>query len=85
MRDGLIDRAELAEARIDARACTAPNAIICTGEEDATGEDDESARILVVDDDPQNRDLLARRLERQGFEVVAAYDYWRAGKRSQPS
>ena len=28
--------------------------------------------ILVVDDDPQNRDLLARRLERQGFEVETA-------------
>ncbi|MDJ0869469.1 MAG: response regulator, partial [Myxococcota bacterium] len=34
----------------------------------------ESARILVVDDDPQNRDLLARRLERQGFEVETARD-----------
>ena len=35
---------------------------------------DETARILVVDDDPQNRDLLARRLERQGFEVETARD-----------
>jgi len=34
----------------------------------------EHARILVVDDDPQNRDLLARRLERQGFEVETARD-----------
>ncbi len=35
---------------------------------------DEAARILVVDDDPQNRDLLSRRLERQGFEVATARD-----------
>jgi adenylate cyclase len=40
------------------------------GEESA----EERARILVVDDDPQNRDLLARRLERQGFEVETARD-----------
>jgi CheY-like chemotaxis protein len=33
-----------------------------------------SARILVVDDDPHNRDLLARRLERQGFETEMASD-----------
>ena len=35
---------------------------------------EESTRILVVDDDPQNRDLLARRLERHGFEVETARD-----------
>jgi DNA-binding response OmpR family regulator len=50
------------------------------GPEPAEGEgaelenDEESARILVVDDDPQNRDLLARRLERQGFDVETARD-----------
>jgi DNA-binding response OmpR family regulator len=36
--------------------------------------EEETAHILVVDDDPQNRDLLARRLERQGFEVTTARD-----------
>ena len=36
--------------------------------------EDESARILVVDDDPQNRDVLRRRLERYGFEVDTARD-----------
>jgi adenylate cyclase len=35
---------------------------------------EETTRILVVDDDPQNRDLLARRLERHGFEVETARD-----------
>jgi serine phosphatase RsbU (regulator of sigma subunit) len=30
------------------------------------------ARLLVVDDDPSNRDLLARRLTRLGHQVVAA-------------
>ena len=37
-------------------------------------EEEEPARILVVDDDPQNRDLLSRRLERHGFEVATARD-----------
>jgi len=41
---------------------------------DAQDEGDEAARILIVDDDPQNRDLLARRLERQGFEIETARD-----------
>jgi adenylate cyclase len=36
--------------------------------------EEETTRILVVDDDPQNRDLLARRLERHGFEVETARD-----------
>ena len=35
---------------------------------------EEMARILVVDDDPQNLDLLARRLERHGFDVETARD-----------
>jgi adenylate cyclase len=35
---------------------------------------EETARILVVDDDPQNRDVLTRRLERYGFEVESAQD-----------
>ncbi len=41
-------------------------------EEGAAGA--ETARILVVDDDPQNRDLLARRLAQRGFEVETARD-----------
>jgi CheY-like chemotaxis protein len=32
----------------------------------------EAATILVVDDLPANRDLMARRLERSGFQVVSA-------------
>jgi class 3 adenylate cyclase len=32
------------------------------------------AKVMVVDDDPENRDLLRRRLARQGFEVVLAED-----------
>ena len=31
-------------------------------------------RILVVDDNEMNRDLLARRLAKRGFDVVAAAD-----------
>jgi CheY-like chemotaxis protein len=30
------------------------------------------ARILLIEDNAMNRDMLARRLERKGFEVVAA-------------
>lgn len=41
---------------------------------DESEDAEESPRILVVDDDPQNRDLLARRLERHGFEVETAVD-----------
>ena len=32
------------------------------------------ARLLVVDDNEMNRDMLSRRLQRQGFEVVLAED-----------
>jgi adenylate cyclase len=32
------------------------------------------ARILVVDDNPTNVDILATRLESQGYEIVTAYD-----------
>jgi DNA-binding response OmpR family regulator len=34
----------------------------------------ETARILVVDDNEMNRDMLARRLKRQGYEVDLAED-----------
>src|SRR5690606_11959577 len=36
------------------------------------------ARILVVDDNEMNRDMLARRLERRGYEVAVAEDGRRA-------
>lgn len=29
-------------------------------------------KILLVEDNPMNRDMLSRRLERRGFEIVAA-------------
>jgi CheY-like chemotaxis protein len=32
------------------------------------------ARILLVEDNEMNRDMLARRLQRRGFEVVIAVD-----------
>ena len=31
-------------------------------------------RLLVVDDNEMNRDMLARRLARKGYEVVVAED-----------
>jgi len=31
-------------------------------------------KILLVEDNEMNRDMLARRLQRQGFEVVCAFD-----------
>jgi CheY-like chemotaxis protein len=32
------------------------------------------ARILVVEDNDLNRDMLSRRLERQGFQIIGAAD-----------
>ena len=32
------------------------------------------ARILIVEDNEMNRDMLSRRLERRGYEVVIAVD-----------
>jgi class 3 adenylate cyclase/CheY-like chemotaxis protein len=37
-------------------------------------EREQSSRILVVDDNASNRDVLARRLEREGHQVTAAAD-----------
>ena len=31
-------------------------------------------RILLIDDNEENRDFLSRRLERRGFEVLLAKD-----------
>jgi len=36
--------------------------------------EEEADRILVVDDNEMNRDLLVRRLERKGYEVMTAVD-----------
>ena len=36
------------------------------------------ARLLVVDDDENNRDMLSRRLARRGFDVAVAVDGFRA-------
>ena len=32
------------------------------------------AKILLVEDNEMNRDMLSRRLERRGYEVVIAVD-----------
>ena len=32
------------------------------------------AKVLLVEDNEMNRDMLGRRLERRGFEVVVAHD-----------
>ncbi|WP_010582837.1 response regulator [Schlesneria paludicola] len=32
------------------------------------------SRILIVEDNEMNRDMLSRRLQRRGFEVLFAYD-----------
>ena len=32
------------------------------------------ARILLVEDNEMNRDMLSRRLERRGYEVIVAVD-----------
>ena len=38
----------------------------------ARSADEGKGRLLVVDDEPGNRDLLRRRLEREGYAVIAA-------------
>lgn len=41
------------------------------------------AKILVVDDDEMNRDMLSRRLERKGFQVTLAVNGQEAITRAQ--
>ena len=41
------------------------------------------ARILLVDDDEMNRDMLSRRLIRKGYEVIIAVDGAEAVRMSQ--
>jgi DNA-binding NtrC family response regulator len=48
------------------------------------GADAGVARVLVVDDNPMNRDLLARRVARLGHTVVLA-EHGRAAVDSPPS
>jgi CheY-like chemotaxis protein len=40
----------------------------------ATGEGGEVARILLIEDNELNRDMLSRRLARKGYEVIVAED-----------
>jgi class 3 adenylate cyclase len=54
-----------------------PSAPAASGEQATSGEGDAAAnsgRILVVDDEPNNRDMLSRRLERRGYSVEQAED-----------
>ena len=41
------------------------------------------AKILLVEDNEMNRDMLARRLERRGYQVVIA-SRWRPGRAAGP-
>ena len=41
-------------------------------------------RILLVEDNEMNRDMLSRRLARKGYEVVIAVDGGRASRWPQP-
>ena len=61
---GLLDG--IFRAEIGAGAGTAP--------EESTGGETASARLLVVDDDPANCDLLVRRLGRAGYDVTPIGD-----------
>ena len=45
-----------------------------TSSQETTEDELAGSRLLVVDDEEINRDLLMRRLERRGFQVVAAQD-----------
>jgi adenylate cyclase len=73
-----LDRIRAATERLDEllRAGGVPRATAHSGPADAAAsESSERAPrpvILVVDDNEENRDMLARRLRRQGYEVLAA-------------
>ncbi len=41
---------------------------------DARGKPDKMAKILLVEDNEMNRDMLSRRLTRKGYEVVVGED-----------
>jgi len=38
------------------------------------GREDKMAKILLVEDNEMNRDMLSRRLKKKGYEVVMAFD-----------
>jgi adenylate cyclase len=67
-----------ASAEADAAADSSSSPTGPTAEDGALEDDGETnfagAHLLVVDDDARNRDLLARRLARRGFEVDTASD-----------
>ena len=41
------------------------------------------AKILLVEDDEMNRDMLMRRLERRGYQIVIALDGAHGGQLAQ--
>jgi adenylate cyclase len=67
-----VGTAEIAAPMNSEAGTVSPDALVADGSQ--PNADEEITRILVVDDEPQNRDLLARRLERHGFEVETARD-----------
>ena len=38
------------------------------------GREDKMAKILLVEDNEMNRDMLSRRLKKKGYDVVMAFD-----------
>ena len=62
-----VSTAEEAVERAAAEAATYLRQVAGTGE-------DLMARILLVEDNEMNRDMLSRRLERRGYEVIVAVD-----------
>jgi adenylate cyclase len=67
----LLDGKLLDEGDGGTRSTRAADAGEGPGEAEATAK---HARILVVDDDANSRELLARRLQKQGFDVATAPD-----------
>lgn len=47
-------------------------------EPELAGANDSKGVLLIVDDDALNRDLLTRRVQREGYTAVAAEDGWKA-------
>jgi adenylate cyclase len=67
--DGLLDVRPAPPGREDGRQTAESGASVAALDLDTVNP---TARILVVDDNELNRDLLSRRLRRQGFEVEVA-------------
>jgi CheY-like chemotaxis protein len=42
------------------------------------------AKILIVEDNEMNRDMLSRRLARRGYEIAMAVDARRVSRRQRP-